>query len=73
MEPLTVFNIMQANVRLIARTRDPVRTGVGIAIQPSDDFETTPSRFDVVLVPSGLMGTIDAMKRSKLAVLFRAR
>ena len=63
--PLTVFNILQADVHLIARSKDPVMTEVGLAVTPTDSFETAPSKFDVLFVPGGLKGTVDAMKDPK--------
>ena len=60
--PLTVFSILQADIRLVARSREGVRTDVGLTIQPNDSLEAAPSRFDVLFVPGGLKGTIDAMK-----------
>lgn len=60
--PLTVFNIVQADVRLIARTPEPVLTDVGLPVLPNTTFDTVPSSVDVLFVPGGLKGTIDAMK-----------
>ena len=60
--PLTAFNILQAEIRLIARTAEPVATDVGIGIAPTASFEVPSSGFDVLFVPGGLKGTIDAMK-----------
>ena len=60
--PLTVFNILQGDVRLIAKTKQPVSTELGLAVMPTDSFETAPPQFDVLFVPGGLKGTIDAMK-----------
>ena len=60
--PLTVFNIMQADIRLLARTQEPISTDVGISIAPTHLLEVTSPKFDVLFVPGGLKGTIDAMK-----------
>ena len=69
--PLTVFNIMQADIRLIAASVTPVSTDVGIPVMPTDTFETPPSVFDVLFVPGGLKGTIESM-RDQRAVDFVA-
>jgi cyclohexyl-isocyanide hydratase len=61
-EPLTVFNIMQAEVHLIARDLRPVIPDVQILITPTDTFETAPKAFDVLFVPGGLKGTLNAIK-----------
>jgi len=60
--PLTAFNVMQADVRLIARTKEAVRTDVGLAVPPTDTFDTAPSGLDILFVPGGLKGTIESMK-----------
>jgi putative intracellular protease/amidase len=60
--PLTVFSIMQADIRLIGKTKAPVPTDVGVPVTPTDSFESASSNFDVLFVPGGLRGTIDAMK-----------
>jgi len=63
--PLTVFNILQADIRLVARTKEPVSTDLGLSVMPTDSFETSPSQFDVLFVPGGLKGTVDSMKDEK--------
>ena len=60
--PLTVFNIMQADVHLVAKTMQPVTTDVRLLIAPTESFETSPKAFDVLFVPGGLKGTVEAMK-----------
>ncbi|MGJ5205289.1 DJ-1/PfpI family protein [Bradyrhizobium sp. HKCCYLR20261] len=59
--PLTVFNIMQADIRLIGASMAPVATDVGIAVSPSHSFETATADLDVLFVPGGLKGTVDGM------------
>lgn len=63
--PLTVFNIMQAEVHLISRSTQPVIPDVRIPIAPTDTFETSPKVLDVLFVPGGLKGTLDAIKDDK--------
>ena len=38
--PLTVFNIMQADIHLIGASMAPVMTDVGIPVTPTHSFET---------------------------------
>ena len=59
--PLTVFNIMQAEVHLIAKTMQPAMTDLGLPVAPTESFETSPRAFDVLFVPGGLKGTVAAM------------
>jgi cyclohexyl-isocyanide hydratase len=60
--PLTVFNILQADVHLIGKSKQPVMTDVGLPVTPTDSFDSAPSAFDVLFVPGGLKGTVDGMK-----------
>jgi len=60
--PLTAFNIMQADIQLIARSSQAVMTDVGPPVTPTANFETTAKDLDVLFVPGGLKGTIAAMK-----------
>jgi cyclohexyl-isocyanide hydratase len=50
-----------SDVHLVAGSRDPVRTDVGIPVQPAMTFDECPSDLDVVFVPGGLAGSIAAM------------
>ena len=59
--PLTVFNIMQAEVHLIAKTMQPAMTDLGLPVAPTESFETSSGAFDVLFVPGGLKGTVAAM------------
>lgn len=60
--PLTVFNILQADVHLIGKTKQPVTTDVGLPVTPSDTFDNAPGTLDVLFVPGGLKGTVEGMK-----------
>ena len=60
--PLIAFNIMQADIQLIARSSQAVMTDVGPPVTPTANFETTAKDLDVLFVPGGLKGTIAAMK-----------
>ena len=59
--PLTVFSLLTAKVLLVSKDFAPVRTNVGIAVQPTASFETCPRDLDVLFVPGGLKGTVDCM------------
>ncbi|ABQ36567.1 MULTISPECIES: DJ-1/PfpI family protein [Bradyrhizobium] len=59
--PLTVFNIMQADIHLIGASMAPVMTDVGIPVTPTHSFETAATGLDVLFVPGGLKGTVDGM------------
>jgi putative intracellular protease/amidase len=71
--PLTVFNILQSDVRLIGKSKQSVTTDVGLPVTPIDDFETAPQDLDVLFVPGGLKGTIEAMKDAQTVNFIRGR
>lgn len=70
--PMTVFNLMGANTRLIAKTTDPVISDVGLPVKPTEAFEGAPSGLDVLFVPGGLKGTTDAMKDERTIEFLRS-
>src|SRR5438477_7679681 len=59
--PMTVLALAMSDIRLVAKTRNPVRTDVGVAIQPTTTFDECPSDLDVLFVPGGLAGSIAVM------------
>ena len=60
--PLTVFNIMHAEIHLVWKSLDPVMTEIGIPITPSTSFADCPAKVDVLFVPGGLGGSIAMMQ-----------
>jgi len=50
--PHTVFAWF-ADIRLVWKTRDLVRSDAGIGIQPTDTFDSCPRELDVLFVPGG--------------------
>src|SRR3954466_13955763 len=71
--PLTVFNIMQADVQLIAKLHRPVMTDVRLAVAPTVSFETALDAFDVLFVPGGLKRTVAAMQDRKTVDILKAQ
>ena len=59
--PLTVLNIMGADVHLVWRDKTPVPTDVGIPVQPTTTLAEAPQLVDILFVPGGLGGTVGAM------------
>jgi cyclohexyl-isocyanide hydratase len=59
--PQTVFSLLMANVLLVSKDFAPVRTDVGIVVQPTATFENCPRDLDVLFVPGGLRGSIACM------------
>jgi cyclohexyl-isocyanide hydratase len=50
--PQTVFSWF-ANTHLVWKTKDPVISDTGIAVQPTATFETCPRELDILFVPGG--------------------
>lgn len=63
--PLTVFNLLQADIALVSQDGRPVTTEVGIPVTPTADFDSAEKTTDVLFVPGGLTGTVAAMNDSR--------
>ena len=59
--PLTVFNVMGAEVHLVWKDRVPVATDVGLPVQATTTLADAPKDPDILFVPGGLGGTVAAM------------
>ena len=64
--PLTVMNLLRADVDLYWKDRSPLLTDVGIAVAATRTFEECPQDLDVLFVPGGIMGTIDCMNDAQV-------
>jgi len=51
--PLTVFNLVHAEIHLVWKKHEPVMTEVGLPITPSTPFADCPSSLDVPSCPAG--------------------
>jgi cyclohexyl-isocyanide hydratase len=60
--PQTVFSLSMATVHLVWKDRQPVRTDVGVSVQPTTTFADCPESLDVLFVPGGLKGSVAAME-----------
>lgn len=54
--------LMGATVHVVAKSMEVVRSDTGLAFTPSATFETCPKDLDVLCVPGGADGTLDAMR-----------
>jgi putative intracellular protease/amidase len=59
-------NLMGATLQLVARTRDPVMSDTQLAILPSATLDECVEDLDVLFVPGGSAGTLDAMEDETL-------
>jgi cyclohexyl-isocyanide hydratase len=55
--PLTFFNIMRADVHLVAKSPESVLTDVRLPVTPTNTFRDAPMDADVLCLPGGLDGT----------------
>lgn len=59
--PLTVFSLLQAEIHLVWKDRQPVSTDIGIPVTPTSTLADCPADLDVLFVPGGLKGTVALM------------
>ncbi len=59
--PQTILSILRGEIHLVWKDRVPVRTDVGITVQPATTFADCPSDLDVLFVPGGLKGSVALM------------
>ena len=59
--PRTIFSFLSAEIHLVWKDRVPVRTDVGIPVEPTTTFDDCPRDLDVLFVPGGLKGSVDLM------------
>ncbi|MBK8040644.1 MAG: DJ-1/PfpI family protein [Verrucomicrobiaceae bacterium] len=55
-----------ASVKFIAATAEPVKTDSGYLITPQLTFDQCPEHLDLLLIPGGTLGTIQAMEDNKV-------
>lgn len=55
-----------ASVKFIAASSDPVKTDSGYFITPQLTFDQCPEQLDLLLIPGGTLGTIQAMEDQKV-------
>lgn len=54
--------LMGATVHIVAKSTDVVRSDTGLAFVPSATFDSCPQDLDVLCVPGGAQGTLNAMR-----------
>lgn len=54
--------LMGAKVHIVARSRDPVASDTGLVFTPSASFEECPADLDILCIPGGTTGTLDAIR-----------
>lgn len=55
-------SLMGATTRIVAKTRDSVKSDAGLVIVPDATFDETAKDLDILFVPGGTNGTLAAMK-----------
>lgn len=65
--------LMGAKLQLVAKTREPVRSDTGLVFVPDVSFEESFERPDILFVPGGGQGTLDAMRDARTVAYVRER
>ena len=61
--PLSVFALMGTHkVEIVWKNKENVRADTGLVIVPTMTFDEAPKDIDILFVPGGGMGTVEAMK-----------
>ena len=60
--PMTVFKMLDCDVRLVWKDKTPVSTDIDIPLTPTHTFGEVPETVDVLFVPGGLTGTMRCME-----------
>jgi cyclohexyl-isocyanide hydratase len=55
-------SLMGAKVHLVAKAKTPVMSDTGMAIVPTATFDQCPKSLDILFVPGGSQGTLNAMQ-----------
>jgi putative intracellular protease/amidase len=55
-------NLVGATTHIVAKSREPVRSDTGLVFLPDADFTSCPANLDILCVPGGTTGTLEAMK-----------
>ncbi|MFT4053798.1 MAG: DJ-1/PfpI family protein [Novosphingobium sp.] len=59
--PLTVFTILRCRMFLVWKDKAPVSTDIGLPLTATHTFGECPSDLDVLMVPGGILGSVDCM------------
>jgi cyclohexyl-isocyanide hydratase len=54
--------LMGATTHVVGKTRDIIKSDTGLLFQPTASFDECPQDLDVICVPGGASGTLDAIK-----------
>jgi cyclohexyl-isocyanide hydratase len=71
--PLTVFNILGAEIHLVWKKREAVMTEVGLPVMPTTLFPECPDNLDVLFSPGGLEGTIACIEDPEVLAFMASR
>ena len=55
-------NLMGATTHIVAKAKTPVRSDTGLVFLPSADFGDCPTDLDILCVPGGSTGTLNAIR-----------
>lgn len=55
-------NLMGATTHIVAKTKDPVKSDTGLVFVPSATFDDCPKDLDILCIPGGSTGTLNAIR-----------
>ena len=55
-------SLLGAKVQIVARTKEPVASDMGLVFTPTASFEDCPADLDILCIPGGSSGTLAAME-----------
>lgn len=68
----TVFALTMADIQIVWKNRDPVKTDLGMSVQPTTVFNEAFDAPDVLFVPGGLRGTVACMDDPEVRAFVKA-
>lgn len=66
-------SLMGAKVHLVAKTKDPVRSDTGLVFTPDLTLAQCPMELDILFMPGGSTGTLQAMRDRETIEFIRSR
>lgn len=66
-------NLIGATTMIVAKTKDPIVSDMGLALVPSHTFNECPADLDIICVPGGTEGTLEAMEDGETNAFLKDR
>ena len=70
--PMTIFRILRCNVHLVWKDRQPCATDL-FPVTPTHTFSECPLDLDVLMIPGGILGTVNCMNDPQVLAFVSSR